>query len=80
MNEEEKIEEVELGPNSKEIETVPEKLAPGMEVIGFMEDGAILIREGSLAITVPPYENNRHYQMILEWVKEGNTIPPYEGK
>ena len=28
----------------------------------------------SVNITVPIDPNNRHYQAILEWVKEGNKI------
>jgi len=29
--------------------------------------------------TVPHNEENRHYQEILEWVAEGNTITDNEG-
>lgn len=25
-------------------------------------------------LSVPPDENNRHYQQIMDWVAEGNTI------
>jgi hypothetical protein len=29
------------------------------------------------SMSVPVNESNRHYQMILEWVKKDNIIKPY---
>ena len=34
-----------------------------------MDDGKVL--------SVPAAEGNRHYQELMEWVAEGNTIEPY---
>ena len=33
-----------------------------------------VIYQNGTMITVPHSEENRHYQEILEWVAEGNTI------
>ena len=41
------------------------------------EDGTfayIVVFKDASEWTVPHNENNRHYQQILEWVAEGNTI------
>ena len=41
------------------------------------EDGTfayIVVFKDASEWTVPHNENNRHYQQILEWVADGNTI------
>jgi len=40
----------------------------------YQEDGSILIND---SMTVPVDEGNRHYNMVQEWVAEGNVISPY---
>ena len=37
-------------------------------------DSAILAVIDGTPMTVPQNRDNRHYQAILEWVAEGNTI------
>ncbi|WP_290941763.1 hypothetical protein [Hyphomonas sp.] len=43
----------------------------------YYEDGTfayiVVFKDGS-EWTVPHDDNNRHYQEILDWVEEGNTI------
>ena len=38
-----------------------------------INEAIVIVIDGE-TMTVPIAENNRHYQMIQEWVAEGNTI------
>ena len=38
------------------------------------ENEIIILVESGITMSVPLDENNRHYQAIMEWVAEGNTI------
>ena len=45
--------------------------------ISSIEEGAfhyVVVYQDGTAYDVPHNEENRHYQEILEWVAEGNTI------
>lgn len=48
-----------------------------IEVIGYTEDGSIIIILDGVRMFVPDTMGNRHRQMIAKWEAEGNTIPPY---
>jgi len=41
---------------------------------GDTENSAISATIDGITCSVPISEDNRHYQAITEWVKEGNTI------
>jgi len=41
----------------------------------YTENNASILVNGNLS--VPIAEGNRHYQLVMAWVAEGNTIAPY---
>tara|TARA_R100000700_G_C3074929_1_gene83299 strand:+ start:382 stop:558 length:177 start_codon:yes stop_codon:yes gene_type:complete len=43
-------------------------------IYGDVSTTVSLITESDEKWSVPVDENNRHYQAVLEWVEEGNTI------
>ena len=40
------------------------------------ENEGIILVESGITMSVPITTDNRHYQAILDWVADGNTITP----